>query len=349
MYKIYFRAALLSILIGYASSLASYGQNPQSAGAYLDLLNNQQQKISEDMWDYTSTVAHGKNARKTEQRRKDLIKTILSAKSNISKLPGYENDGSLRDSMVSYLTMSYYVLNDDYSKIVDLEEIAEQSYDLMEAYMMAQQKANEKMEISGNMLEEQTRVFAKTHNINLLEGKDKLGKKLEIASHVFKYYNKAYLVFFKSYKQEAYLLDAIDKQNLNSIEQNKNALLSTAEEGLRMNDTIKLYKNDPSVKSACKLMLDFYKQEAKIKIPVIVDFYLKKEVFEKAKAAFDTKMEMARTKEDVDNMNKAIADFNKATVQYNQVNQELYNKRSNLLNTWNNTVQSFLDRHIPKK
>ena len=52
-----------------------------------------------------------------------------------------------RDSVVRYLELSYAVLNNDYAKIMDMEEISEQSYDAMEAYMLAQQIANDKMEV----------------------------------------------------------------------------------------------------------------------------------------------------------------------------------------------------------
>ena len=75
----------------------------------------------------------------------------MTAKNNIAKMPDFEGDKSLRDSTVSYLSLCYNVLNEDYSKILDLEEIAEQSFDLMEAYLLAQQKAGEKLdEASGS-------------------------------------------------------------------------------------------------------------------------------------------------------------------------------------------------------
>jgi hypothetical protein len=66
----------------------------------------------------------------------------------------------------------------------------------------------------------------------LVESTDKISKKLEQSDRVNKYYNKVYLLFFKSYKQEAYLLEATTKQNVNAMEQNKNNLLKYATEGL---------------------------------------------------------------------------------------------------------------------
>ena len=44
------------------------------------------------------------------------------------------------------MKMYYNVLNDDYSKIINMEEIAEQSYDAMEAYILAQEMVDKKPE-----------------------------------------------------------------------------------------------------------------------------------------------------------------------------------------------------------
>jgi hypothetical protein len=339
---------LLTGIITFAGVAISQAQKYSTASDYMTYMDQQHQKIGEDMWSYTNAISHGKNAKNVETKRKELINTTLSVKKNIEKMPDFEGDGSLRDSMVSYLNMSSIILNEDYAKIVNMEEIAEQSYDLMEAYMAAQDKANQKMEECGLMLENQIKKFATDHKIQLVESKNKLSMKLGIANEVFKYYNQVYLVFFKSFKQEVYLIDAINKNNINAIEQNKNALLSNSEEGNKLNDQIKLYKNDPSLKASCKLLLDFYKSEATEKIPVITDYLLKKEKFEKEKAAFDNKPANTRTKDDINSYNKAVNEYNNASNQYNLVSQELSTKRNNLLNSWNNNVQAFFNRNIPK-
>jgi hypothetical protein len=45
----------------------------------------------------------------------------------------WKGDRSFRDTTVAYLKLLYIVFNEDYGKIVNMEEIAEQSYDAMEA------------------------------------------------------------------------------------------------------------------------------------------------------------------------------------------------------------------------
>lgn len=320
----------------------------QSAGEYMDKMSKEFKDISADMWDYTSAVAHGKSARKVENRRKDVLKSNKDAQTKIKAMGAFEGDNTLKDSVLAFLNLSYNVINNDYAKIVDMEDIAEQSYDAMEAYLLAQEKANHKLDVSSEMMDAQYADFAKKHGITLIANDDKTEKNLKIAGAAFKYYNVAYLIFFKSYKQEVYMIDALNKNDVNALKQNADALSKFSDEGLAKLDTMKAFKGDNTLKLACKEMLEFYKKEATAKIPVIVNFAVKKENFDKIKAAMDAKDAKSRTKEDVDAFNTAVNDFNKASNEYNAVNNELNTNRTNLLNKWNTAVANFLDKQVPK-
>lgn len=317
--------------------------------AYMSFMGEENKAISKDLWSYISAVAHGKRAKKIEKRRKELITTTQNAKRKISRMPPFQGDTGLRDSVVAFLHLNYIVLKEDYGKIVDMEEISEQSYDNMEAFLMAKELANEKLDRAGEMLEEQNKVFADKHKINLTESKSNLSKKLEKAGDVFKYYNQVYLIFFKSYKQESYLIEAMQKGDLNALEQNKNSLLKFSEEGLLKLESIPRYKNDATLKLACIRMLDFYKMEAGEKIPEAVEFYLKGENMEKLKKAFDSKKQSELTQADVDQYNNAINDYNQTLSRFNNTNEMLNKMREKALDNWNRSVETFLDKQTPKK
>jgi hypothetical protein len=336
---------LASLLV--FSFYEAYTQSFKTAIEYIDYIDKQYKKLGEDMWQYTSAVAHGKNAKKVESKRKDLVSTMLTAKNNIAKMPAFQNDASLRDSMVSYLHLCYNILNSDYSDILNLEEIAEQSYDMMEAYMTAQEKANQKLDDAARMLNNQSKIFATKNNIQIVESNDKLSEKLEKANKAFKYYNNLYLIFFKSYKQEAYLLNAAQAGDVNAIEQNKDALEKFATTGIKSLETIAAYNGDLSLKTACKNLLAFYQAEAKDKAPVIIDFFMKQEKFNNAKKAIEAKQN-SQSKEEVDAYNKVVAEYNKSGNSYNAVSEETYNKRIALINNWDNTIQAFFERHVSK-
>lgn len=323
-------------------------QTSSDALVYMESITNQFTTIMDDTWDYTSTVAHSKSAKKTDSKRKDLLKTLEEAKKKISKMPGFEGDASLRDTVLAFLTIDYDVLNDDYSKIVDMEELAESSYDLMEAYLLAQEIAGNKLDTANSNLIIQQKVFAANHNINIIDNKDKVAKKLESSAKVFKYYNKIYLIFFKSYKQDAYLWNAITTNDLSSIEQNKNALLKSSTEGLALLDSVKSFKGDIALVTACKKALIFYKSEAGTKLQDIVDYYISKDKFVKINAAYESKDKSSLTKAEVDEYNSAVEEVNKAGTKYNTANQKLTTERNTAIEGWNTAGQTFLDKHVPQ-
>jgi hypothetical protein len=323
-------------------------QSAAAAGKYMESINKELNDITTDMWDYTSAAAHGKSARKIENRRRDVLKSNLDAQKKIGKMSDFEGDKSLRDSVISFLKLSFNVLNNDFAKIVDMEEIAEQSYDAMEAYLLAEERASQKLNITSAMLNAQQQLFASSHGVTLSEGKDKIGQKLEAAGLVYKYYNVLYLIFFKSYKQEAYMIDAQNKGDINALKQNADALAKCSAAGMKTVDSIKPFKGDGSVKTECKNMLTYYKNESGKDAVILINYSVKKENFEKIKAAFESKPQNKRTQADVNGMNSAVNDFNKASTEYNKVNEDLNKKRTDGIAKWTDTVAKFIDKSVPK-
>jgi len=329
------------------NSLQSYAQETADPGAYLSAINAEYGKMSKDVMDYIRAANHGKSARKVEKRRTELALQAKESEKTIRKMRPYKGDSKLRDSIAVYFRINYHVINEDYGKIVDMEDIAEQSYDAMEAYMLAKEKAEDKIDEAQEAAEKEYRSFAATNNIKLIEGDSKLSLKLKAASEVNGYHKILYLIFFKSYKNESYLMDALNKTNVSAIEQTRNALAASATEDLTKVGPIQGFKGDLSLKNATQQLLSFYKNEATTQIPILVEYFLAKESFEKIKKVMDSKSASARTKEDIDAFNKAVNDFNAKVKKFNQVNDDLNKKRSTMLNTWNAASNAFLDKHTP--
>lgn len=334
------------LLTGVGSAWAQ--QNTEQAHAYMSTIGTQFYEISNDRMSYTSAASHGKSARKVEKKRTELINTMKAAEANIRKMKPFNGSTAYRDSVVAYFVLNRIVLTQDYAKILDMEEIAEQSYDAMEAYMLAKEKAEEKLDNAFEKVNEQQKIFAQANNIKLVESDSKLSQKLETSGKVFTYYNPIYLLFFKSYKDEVYLIDAISREDVNAMEQTKNTLLANAEKGLAALGPISSYKGDASLKVACQRLLAFYKMEAEQKISEVINFQLKKENYDKMKAAFEAKRPADRTKKDVDDFNKMVTEYNAAVNKINALQNDLYKKRVEALNNWNQASDNFLNKHIPK-
>lgn len=327
-------------------SLSYSAQN--DAIAYMNTFSNEYSAIQQSMWDYTRTISHGKSARKVEKTRLELIKQSDNALSNAKKAKDFNGSTAFRDSVISYFTIVNLVLKEDYEKLVDMEEVAEQSYDLMEAYMTARDLASDKQTEAANMIGEEQRKFAEANGVTLIESTDDLGKKMEIASMVYEHYNAVYLIFFKSFKQELYLINSISGLDMSGIEQNKEALLSTLEEGRIKIKEVPLYQNDETMVASTRNLFDFYEEEAQ-GVALVQDYLLKTEKFNKVKTAFDEKKEKSRTQADVDQYNEAVNEMNAAITTYNEWNDKMNEKRSKFIDAWNSAAAKFTDKHVPKK
>ena len=332
----------LSILAISAGS--SSGQSPVE---YMNLLSSNYEQLEKDTWQYTKAAMRGKGAKKIEKRRIELLGTLQQAAKTVAKQKAYEGDPSYRDATVKYLKLKYNILNEDFGKIVDMEAIAEQSYDNMEAYLLAKEKADEKLNQAFSTLVDEQQIFADTYDINLIEGSSKRSKKLNEASEVISYSNKVYLIFFKSNKQESYLLDAVKKGDVNSIVQNKNTLENFAADGIKALDTVRAFRGDASLSASCLGMLKFYQKEVQNKVPIITDFFLVKEKYEKIKASFEGKKQKDRTNADVNQYNTAIENYNKAVNKFNANNESLNKLRSQNIKSWNKSFEKFMATHAP--
>ncbi|MCW3126893.1 MAG: hypothetical protein JWO03_2551 [Bacteroidetes bacterium] len=340
-YKIYF--LVLIVLLALSPTRA---QQSNKALDYMAKVTDGQRQITSEMLGYVSAVAHNKSAKKVSKQRSEAMAAISSARAKALHMSDFEGDSALRVASYNYFNICYIVMKEDYGKIMDLEEISEQSYDNMEAYIKAQEVANEKRNEAFDKADREIKAFAVKHNINLTEDKSEEGKQSEIVSNVTKYYNKVYLTFFKCNSDENYLIKAVDKKDINGVEQNKNALIKHTDEALPKLTEIGNFENDASLINSCKKLLDFYKIEAEKKTPTLTDFIVKSDNFQKLKTAMDKKGS-GGSQSEVDEFNKSVKDMNGAVVVYNKTNNELNENRSKLINDWNNAYMAFMSKHIP--
>jgi hypothetical protein len=335
--------AVMSLLLIARGAVAQDFDNPLT---YLSFISKNQRDLSVKYLSYMSAASHGRSMRKVEKRRADLINSIYETRVRIYGMPTFRGDKQLRDSAVSYLKILYSVFNEDYGKIVNMEEIAEQSYDNMEAYLMAQQKAGERLQEAHAAYGRAEKAFAASNNIKLVDKESELAAKLETIDNLSTYYNEVYLTFFKAYKQEVYLVDAVAAKNTNAIEQNRSALLKYAQEGMEKLGKMKGFNSDRAVEAVCRQLMQFYKDEAEKAIPKISDFLLKMENFETVKKSFES---AEKTKESVDNYNKAVDDMNRSSVVFNNTSDQLNSRRSEMISSYNETVKTFMDTYMPYK
>ena len=336
---------LVVIVIAFVKPVKA--QDPASdPGAYIGAINAAETDMNKTYMAYISTAAHSTRKRKIEKQRQQTIESITNCKYKIIEQPIYKGDNSLRQSSINYVQLCYKIFNEDYAHIVNMEDISEQSYDGMQAYLLLQEATSDTLEAADQRMQKAEEDFAAKYNVKLISQKSELGDKMEATGKLNRYHDKVYLLFFKCSWEDEQLTEAINKKNVTNIEQTRSALDKYAIEGLATLDTLKAFENDPSLAVACKQALAFYKKEAETEVPKISDYFLKEENFEKIKQAMDAKGDQ-RTKQDVDTYNKAVNDMNAGVNKYNQTNNDLNSVRGQVIKNWNDTEKSFLDTHTP--
>lgn len=336
----------IALAVTLSAWLTSVSAQSDKAWEYVNRVTASEHQITAEMLGYISAVAHSKSAKKVSKERSEAIAAISAARAKASHLPDFEGDSAMRVASYEYFNVCYVVMKEDYGKIMDLEEIADQSYDNMEAYIKAQELANDKESEAFDKFDRELRAFAAKHNITINEDNSKEGQQAKIAGQVTKYTNNVFLTFYKCESNEKHLMEAIDKKDVNGIEQSKGALVKSCQDALPKLQDIGGYESDVTMIEACKKLIAFYKSEAD-KTPVMTDYIIKNDNFQKLKTAMDKKGG-GGSQDEVNKFNQAVNDINASVNTYNKTNNELNQNRAKLVDNYNNTHQAFMAKHIPR-
>jgi len=328
-------------------SLSLAAQNLDNPGDYMTAITKARGEMDTKYMQYISAAAHGRRARKVEKLRQEVLDNITDSRYKTTDLPIYKGDNSLRQSSINYIQLCYNVFAEDYKKIVNIEELAEQSVDEMQAYMLLQEKVSERLHDGYDSLDKAEKTFAAKYNVTLNTTQSPLGEKMEEAGKLNVYSNSVYLIFFKCNWEDNQMVKAMNDKKVNDAEQARSALLSFANDGLKSLDTLKPFEGDPSLIGSCKHALLFYQQAADKDIPKLTDFFVRAEEFDKLKKAFEAKDPSSRTQSDVDTYNKAVKDMNSSINAFNQTNNKVNNGRTQTINEWNSAEKDFADQHMP--
>lgn len=338
--KLFFIISLLSL------PMLISAQTSINAVTYMEQLLKSFDDMEGVKWKYLKAVTRGRSARKVEKRRKKLISEYSNALAITRKIKAYQGDTLLKPALISYLKLTKTILKEDYDKILDMEAIAEESYDDMEAYILIQKRTDEKFLEASNLLNAGQSDFAAENNITIVEGEQtKRSERIKKASNALNHYNEVFLIFFKSNIQESTFLNAMVQGNVNAMDQSNNAIATYANEGLEDLGNLKLISNDRTVVNAAKGVLKFYVSETKTDFKEMLNFYIVADEFEAAQKKFEAIKRNKRTKADIDKINKASDDYNKGVNKINTIVQRNNKRRDVVLKAWNKAVSSFFDRN----
>lgn len=338
------------LLIGIISSVTfneATAQKLKSASSYLDFIGEQYSLLSDKYYQYLSAVAHSDNIIKVEKKRQELLNTSWKATNTVRTMPSFNGDRSLRDSAAVYLNLNHRILKEDFDKILNMAQIAENSYNDMEAFLLAQEQAAKKLESANLRMVIEQKSFAEKYGVELYERNDITYDKMLATNEVIKYYNQLYLLFFKCHKEDYFLQGAVLRNNVDEIKQHQGQLKAFAEEGLEQLEQMIAYDGDASLLIATANILRFYEEISQNEIEEILVFESIKKEYEAAKAKFESTPESEKTQEDYTYYNHTVRNYNMRANQYNTANNYLHSSRSSNNEAWNNAFKTFINNHIP--
>src|SRR5688572_10763560 len=93
------RMAALAMGICLFASTA-LAQNMDDPGSYMSTISQKEREVTKTYLNYLSAVSHGKSARKVEKLREKVLKNLFDARMDISGLPPFKGNRTLKDAAV---------------------------------------------------------------------------------------------------------------------------------------------------------------------------------------------------------------------------------------------------------
>src|ERR1700761_8889920 len=187
--------ALLCSAVACVFTKSAKAQDPTTSPVnYINAINAAETSMNKSYMAYISAAAHSSRKRKIDKLREQAVQSILTCQSTINYMSAYNNDNSLKQSSLNYVMLCYKVFNDDYAHIVNMEDIAERSYDEMHAFLLLQEATNDTLKVANERMAKALSSFAGKYGVTLTSQKTELGEKMEAAGKLAKYRNKVYLL-----------------------------------------------------------------------------------------------------------------------------------------------------------
>ena len=198
-----------------------------------------------------------KTHRKSNPKEPDWLQLIKHL-NEVEEVKGEQIDEWRKkvDDMMTYIKVDGEFMAMVNNTNFEREDVEKDFYKLLRRYKV---KAHDeevskwitenKEVLFGYFINEQNKVAAEIamphiNNLDYIEENN-----IQKASGVFKFYNRIYLVFFKPYKQEFYLIDAQGKGDINAMKQNQESLAKLSKEAKEKLKAITPYRGNKTLVS----------------------------------------------------------------------------------------------------
>jgi hypothetical protein len=267
-------------------------------------------------FEYISLTIHSEDYDQLEKKRKEVVDGIAAAKAHVREMPPLEGDTKLRDEAVDVLNEYKTAFELDFKSILNLKRKSKDSFEAMEAYFIAQDKAEEKVNKATRQLRKAQHVYAEKNNMKVVDSKsdDVLEKKMNKIIEVNDYWRSIFLTYFKVSKQYDKLWDALSEQKANPLNHQRDLTLKVIDQVLPELTRKSDFHGDSEFRDQTINMIEYYRQVAEVDFGKIIDVLSQKSMEHK----------------DVEEVNSIItkcnADHDRLAYNWNIASQDLFRK-----------------------
>lgn len=267
-------------------------------------------------FEYISLTIHSEDYDQLEKKRKEVVDGIAAAKTHVREMPPLEGDSKLRDEAVDVLNEYKTAFELDFKSILTLKRKSKDSYEAMEAYFTAQDKAEEKVNKATRQLRKAQQVYAEKHNMRVVDSKsdDVLEMKMNKIIEVNDYWRSIFLNYFKVSKQYDKLWDALLEQKATPLNHQRNLTIKVIDQVLPELNRKSDFHGDSEFRSQTINIIEYYRQVAEVDFGKIVDVLNQKS------------MEQKDVEEVNSIINKCNADHERLAYNWNIASQDLFRK-----------------------
>ena len=267
-------------------------------------------------FEYIALSIHSEDYDQLEKKRKEVVDGIADAKTHVRDMPPLEGDTKLRDEAVEVLDEYKSAFELDFKSILSLKRKSKDSYEAMEAYFTAQDRAEEKVNKATRQLRKAQHVYAEKNNMKVVDSKsdDVLEKKMNKIIEVNDYWRSIFLTYFKVSKQYDKMWDALAEQKANPLSHQRDLTIKLIDQVLPELRRKPSFHDDSEFRDQTTNMVEYYRQVAQIEFGKIIDVLNKKSMEHK----------------DVEEVNSIItkcnADHERLAYNWNIASQDLFRK-----------------------
>lgn len=266
-------------------------------------------------FEYISFNVHSEEFERMEAKRKEVMQQIIQSKEKIKSMPALEGDTHLRDEAVEALLEYQHAFELDYKDIIGLKKKSKDSYEAMESYWKAEDKAEEKVNKATNRLRKAQQTYASKNNMTVADGKtdNALDQKMARITAVNNYWREIYLPFFKVSKEYDLLWDVLSREKSDPIDRQRGQVIRAASDVLPLLKAKPAFNGDVEFRDQTIDLLEYYQRVAETDFTKIVEVLSKKP-----------------TSEEIDLINSIInkcnADHERLVYNWNIASKDLFKK-----------------------